>query len=150
VIMGKERFKIVPASHLFLVQDGKILLSRRYQTGWMDGSYSVPAGHIDGDETARAAGAREGLEEAGIVIAQSDLQLAHVMHRNTADTNNERVDFFFVAKQWQGELKNAEPEKCDDLSWFALSQLPDSMVPYVRAAIDAYKQGIIYSEFGWQ
>jgi hypothetical protein len=28
-------------------------------------------------------------------------------------------------------------------------QLPDGMVPYVRAAIDHYRRDVAFSEFGW-
>ena len=42
-----------------------------------------------------------------------------------------------------------EPDKCDDLSWFSLDQLPDNMIPYVKHAIECFRERIIYSEFGW-
>lgn len=38
-----ERFKLVTAVHLILTQNGKILLLRRYNTGYEDGNYSVVA-----------------------------------------------------------------------------------------------------------
>ena len=39
----------IPAVYLLLVQDGKILLIRRCNTGYQYGNYSVPAGHMEGD-----------------------------------------------------------------------------------------------------
>jgi 8-oxo-dGTP diphosphatase len=145
--MAQERFKVVPATHLFLMRGKEILLLRRYKTGWMDGSYSVPAGHIEGNETARVAIVREAKEEVSIALAQEDLKFAHIMHRYTNDRSNERVDFFFAAEKWQGDIKNGEPEKCDDLSWFNIDSLPKNMVPYVRAAIEKFRAGVPYSEF---
>lgn len=38
-----ERFKLVVAVHLILIKNGKILLLRRYNTGYEDGNYSVVA-----------------------------------------------------------------------------------------------------------
>lgn len=141
-----SRFTLIPAVHLFLIRDQKILLSRRFQTGYEDGKYSLVAGHVDGDEPARQALAREAQEEAGIVIQPDQLQLAHVMHRRS---DSERIDFFFWTADWQGQPRIMEPDKCDDLHWFPIAQLPANTVPYVRAAIEAWQRHQAYSEFGW-
>ena len=148
--MPKERFKVIPAVHVLFVKDSKVLLLRRFQTGWMDGSYSVPAGHVDGDESAAQAATREAKEEVGVTLENKDLRLATVMHRRTPEgKENERLDFFFVATKWTGEIENKEPNKCDDLGWFSISDLPQNVVPYVRFGIEAYHKGLSYSEFGW-
>ena len=144
--MTKEKFKLIPALHLFLIRDGKILLLRRFNTGFADGQYGVPAGHHDGGEPVTKGMAREAREEAGVSIDPKDLKIIHVMHKFLTD---ERVDFFFTANKWAGEPYNAEPHKCDDLSWFPLNNLPENMVPYVRKALENYQKGELFSEFGW-
>ncbi|MCB9815495.1 NUDIX domain-containing protein [Candidatus Nomurabacteria bacterium] len=142
-----KRFTYIGSSYLFLIKDNKILLQRRFQTGFMDGFYGVPAGHLDGKETAREGCAREIKEEIGIDIKPEDLEMVHIMHRKAEE--DERIDFFMTTKSYSGEIENVEPNKCDDLSWFELNELPDNIVNYVKIAIENYRDGISYSEFGY-
>ena len=142
----KQRFKLIPAVHLFLVKNDEILLLRRFNTGYEDGNYSVIAGHIDGNETATGAIIREAREEANIFIDPNNLEMDHVLHRKAEE---ERIDFFFIADKWEGEPKITETEKCDDLKWFPLNSLPKNTIPYVKFMIENYKSDNFYSEFGW-
>jgi len=142
--MAKERFKIIPSVYLMLINDNKILLSRRYNTGYRDGEYSFPAGHLDGNETFKQGMIREAKEEIGVILNPADLELVHTMDRKIP--NDERADFFFTAKKWQGEPKIMEPEKCDGLTWFDLNNLPKNTIPYIKQAIDSFLNNIIYSE----
>lgn len=106
------------------------------------------AGHIDGNESITAAMIREAKEEGGIDIHPEDLRTVHALHR-LAEDGKEYIDFFFTTEQWEGEPHIMEPDKCDDLSWFRLDALPENMVPYVRFALEKYRAGEPFSEFGW-
>lgn len=139
--------KIPVAVHLILFNKNKILLSRRYNTGFQDGKYSLVAGHIEGNERIKQAMIREAMEEANIILDNEKLEIVQVMHRK--NETEERIDYFLVAEQWDGALKNNEPYKCDDLRWFYLEQLPENMVEYVRYALTCYLKKINYTEFGW-
>jgi mutator protein MutT len=132
--------------HLFFIRDNSILIARRKNTGYRDGEYSVPAGHLDGGETVVTAGVREALEEVGLQLNEADLKFVGVMHRVEDD---ERVDFFLRVQRWQGEPFNNEPDKCDDLQWVDMAALPENMVPYVRRAIHNHLHGVVFDEFGW-
>jgi len=142
-----ERFKLLSAVHLFLIKDNKILLQRRFNTGYEDGNFSVPAGHLDGNESASKAMAREALEETGIIVDPENLRVIHTMHRLTP--KDERIDFFLTASEWQGEPVIKEPDKCDDLQWFPINQPPSNTIPYIRFAIKQYEAKNTFSEFGW-
>lgn len=145
--MPREYFKIVPACYLILMKDNKILLLRRQNTGYEDGNYSFIAGHLEGNESFKQAMIREAKEEAGIDIDLEKLEVIHVMHRSTKNNENERVDVFLKADEWGGEIQNMESHKCADLTWFALDDLPDNIVPCVRQAVECVKGNCFYSEF---
>ena len=132
--------------HLLFIRGDQILLSRRFNTGYRDGEYSVPAGHLDGNETVIAAGMREANEEIGVTLEANDMAFSSIMHRNEGE---ERVDFFVHVHKWSGEIVNAEPDKCDDLRWVRVNELPDNTIPYVRRAIENHLNGITFDEFGW-
>ena len=140
------RAKFPVTVHLLFFRKNHVLLLRRFNTGYGDGQYSVPAGHLDGGETVIAAAAREGLEETGIHIETNQIAFSSVLHRKDGD---ERVDFFVEVRRWQGEPVNTEPEKCDELRWVNVDMLPDNVIPYVRKAIQNHREGIRFDEFGW-
>jgi 8-oxo-dGTP diphosphatase len=142
-----EHFRPYAAVYILFVKDHKVLMLRRFNTGYQDGLYSFPAGHVDGNETLRAAAAREAKEEVGATIKVEDLEFKLVMHRQAGD--REYIDFAFLAKKWEGELENKEPEKCDDVSWFSLDEIPEKTIPYVKEVIRCYREGIAYAEFGF-
>ncbi|AKM83638.1 NUDIX hydrolase [Candidatus Woesebacteria bacterium RIFOXYC1_FULL_31_51] len=145
--MSNERFTLRAAVYLILLKEDKILLSRRYNTGWMDGKYSLIAGHIDGNESVDKAMIRESWEEAGIKIVKKDLKPATVLHRKSSD--QEYMDFFFVTKQWTGRPTIKEPNKCDDMDWFPLNNLPNNLLPHILEAIKNYQNKTPFSESGW-
>src|SRR5829696_2712913 len=145
--MRPERFRAIVAVHLLLHRGEQVLLLRRANTGYEDGNYSVIAGHLDGNETASQAMVREAAEEVGISVRPADLRFVHIMHRKEAAEADERIDLFFAATRWQGEPVIGEAEKCSELRWASLDALPSTMVPYVRSALDQYRQHQPYAEF---
>lgn len=123
------------------------MLLQRKNTGYQDGKYGLPSGHMDGGELATHAAAREAKEETGVVINPADLKFVHATHRLDAGVSSERVEFFFEASKWQGEPVNAEPEKCSDLAWFSVTELPAATIPLVRRVIQLSDTGVRYSEY---
>ena len=142
--MSRRTFPVTV--HLLFIDENKILLARRFNTGYRDGGYSVPAGHLDGNETVIAAGIREAKEEVGVTLNAEDMAFSSVMHRVEGD---ERVDFFIQIQKWSGEIINAEPDKCDDLRWTNLNDLPANIIPYVARAIHNHLNNVKFDEFGW-
>ena len=136
------------AVFLIFRKDKQIFLIKRANTGYKDGFWSLPAGHVDPDESFKQAGVHEAQEEVGVVFSTDDLQFQHAMHRMNSDKSN-RVNVFFKVKDWQGELHNAEPEKASEAGWFEIDNLPEPMVAYVKRALKHIDKGVFYSEEGW-
>lgn len=144
-----ERYKMKVATYLMPIRnENEILLSRRFNTGWMDGVYSLIAGHLDGDESVHDAMIREAFEEGVIVVKKEDLIPATVLHRKSADA--EYVDFFFMVKNWEGEIVIGEPNKCDEMTWYSIDELPENILPYIKEVLENYKKGISFSASGWE
>jgi 8-oxo-dGTP pyrophosphatase MutT (NUDIX family) len=140
------RAKFPVTVHLLFFRGEQVLLLRRFNTGYADGLYSVPAGHLDGGETVLAAARREAEEETGLRLDPDQMAFSSVIHRME---DQERVDFFVHVLEWQGEPVNTEPDKCDELRWANVDDLPESVIPYVRAAIENHRAGLPFLEFGW-
>ena len=144
--MKEERYKFICAVYLLLIKENQILLLKRANTGYEDGKYSLVAGHMDGNETIKQAMIREAREEAGIIIYEEDIKIATFLHRKT---DPERFDFFLQCKKWNGEVENKEPDKCSELNWYDINNLPSNIIPCVKKAIENYQNNIMFDNFGW-
>lgn len=139
-----SRVALVPASYVFLRRGERVLLQLRRNTGYMDGFWTAgAAGHVEAGESATAAAAREVLEELGVTVRPGDLSAAAVMQRTdgTGTPREQRVDWFFTCERWSGDVRIMEPEKCAELRWFALDDLPEAVPEYESLALDAIRAG---------
>lgn len=84
------------------MKDKKVLLLRRFNTGYQDGNYSFPAGHVDEGESVADTLVREAKEEIGVGIKKKDINLAHVMHRKGTSQSDERLDACLGKLRFQG------------------------------------------------
>ncbi len=145
---GSDNRHMVRTAVFAIVEDAdRILLCKRAHTGYKDGWYTVPSGHLEPDETVQEAVARELKEEAGLQADAADIDVVHVCH------NYDELEYFtFYArvKKWSGEPTNAEPETCSEVAWYPKNQLPENMINYVRDALARIDRGEQYSNWGWK
>ncbi|MGH3402045.1 MAG: NUDIX hydrolase [Streptosporangiaceae bacterium] len=142
-----RRHKLTGDVHLLLLNpEGLVLFGRRQNTGFEDGAWHVPAGHLEAGESVVQALIREAKEEVGVTIAPEDVEFAHIMH---SSSSGGRAAFFFTVRQWDGTPENREPEKCSGLAWFPLDALPDHLIGYCRTALDHIAAGEHFSVYGW-
>jgi 8-oxo-dGTP diphosphatase len=153
-----DRFVLVPASYVYLLRetdgtDGgagtEVLLQLRQGTPYMDGHWAAAAaGHVERGETAYDAARREAAEELGLTSLELDFEFT--MHRTRGgEAIDERVDWFFTVRAWQGEPRVMEPEKCGELRWCRLDALPTPMVPHEEFALSRLGSGERYLTHGF-
>ncbi|GAA1119492.1 methyltransferase domain-containing protein [Streptomyces javensis] len=140
-----RRHREIVDVHLILRRGGDVLLARRANTGYADGLLHAPSGHVEDGEDVRAAMVREAAEEIGVGLGPDDVRVVLVL-QHKAPTGDARTGWFFEAElgeRGEGGLEpvNREPEKCSELGWFPLDALPDDMVAYCRAGLEAYRAG---------
>ena len=61
--MAQERFRAPLAVFIIFQKEDQIWLQRRANTGYRDGEYDVPSGHVEVGEAMSAAAVREAKEE---------------------------------------------------------------------------------------
>lgn len=136
-----NKFAIPIGVHLILQDEfsQKILLMKRYSTGYDDGIWSFPAGTIEGNESLRYALCREAMEEIGIKIQEENLIFLGIIHKLEED-NYENLAIYFKATQWSGNPENREPHKCSELAWFDGNNLPKNLSPACAYFIQKWKE----------
>lgn len=147
----REHFKCLSAVFPIIMRtkNGKrqVLLLRRKNTGYMDGMWDFAgSGHVEENETAMQAAARECKEELGITVKQSDIRFAHLSHRVGLNGARTYYDIYFVIERYTGEAYIAEPDKCTGLQWFDVGELPEDFIGIRKQALMMYFDSKYYSE----
>lgn len=140
----EERFKIAICVDLMISRDlgqGKeILLMKRKNTGFNDGEYELPGGHLEANEDLFEAMIREAKEELMLNINRKSLKIATLMHHYTGNRLN--VIFKLDGKNLNPQI--GEPNKCESLDWFNIQQLPNNITSKMRAIINNVAAGTLY------
>lgn len=136
-----DHHSVFCAVYCLLYKEGKILMYRRANTGWEDGKYGVPAGHLEKDENILEAAKRELMEETGLNVEIKDLELVLTGQRKS---NNEYIDIFFIVKKYSGNPGFTEENKSDDMIWADPDNLPENTLDMIKLALDKIKNNEKY------
>ena len=140
-----EREKFLSSIYLIIKnENGQILLQRRQGTKLWPGFLALPAGHIDEGENAYEAAVREASEELGITISKTDIIDTFVVNRKNKSLPS-YYDVYFELKGYEGTITIKEPEKCSELVWANIDDLPEDIIDFEREAIVNNLNGIKFS-----
>ena len=141
--MNREKF----LSSIYLIiknNEGKLLLQRRQGTKLWPGFLALPAGHIDEGENAYEAAIREAKEELNIIISQDNIIDTFVVNRRNKSLLP-YYDVYFEINDYKGDIIINEPEKCSELKWYGIEELPEDMIEFEKIALLNKKKGIKFS-----
>jgi 8-oxo-dGTP diphosphatase len=131
--MEKIRPKI--AVNIFVIRDNKILLGMRKNTAG-DGDWGLPGGHLEFMEHLSEGAKRELEEETG--LKTNDLSFLQMINDPRTEDNTHYLHVNFITKDFEGEPRLMEPDKCYEWKWFDLNSLPKNIFIGHRRCIPAF------------
>lgn len=129
---------------LFIIKDDKLLLVEH--TKQQETFYTLVGGKVEPGELCKQAAIREADEEAGIIIQDEHLVFAHAISRKI-DAHTSSLVIFFQVTDWSGKPFNHEPSKHTEVAWHSIEQLPLSLRPHHKQALELWKDTVYYSEY---
>lgn len=138
-LLRKKTLKV----RLVLKKDNKILLLRQMTNNRV--KHTLPGGKVEHLEALKEALIRECKEEINIRLKESNLAIVHTLQK--IKPKEDRLTFYFEAKEWEGYLKCLETEKFKGLDWVDLNDLPKTTsgtVVHVLQEINNQKQYSYY------
>jgi len=124
--------------------DGKVLIGKR--KGGHAPYYSIPGGQLNLGETFEAGAIREVKEETGRDIKNPEV----IAVTNNLETYQSEglhcISVILLVREFSGELKIMEPEKCAEWLWADPKNLPTPHFDASRMAIDCYLGKVFYKK----
>jgi mutator protein MutT len=130
----------VSVGALIINDNGEVFLTKRSQNAKNErGHFEAPGGGVEYGETLEEAVRREMREEHGIEIDILE-QFPAADHLIPAD-HQHWVATTFLAKVSEGSTPQImEPEKCDEIGWFTLDNLPRPLSIITKHDLEEYKK----------
>lgn len=142
--MGKNNFRV--SVNLILKKGQRVLLMRRFNTGWNDGKYALMGGHVEDNENPVDAVLREAKEELGLTLRAENLT-----YKMTMPVYPDHIYIYFECENFDGTPVNNEPNECDDIQFFDIDSIPKNIIEADKQALkDIYAKLSTFDTFGYQ
>jgi 8-oxo-dGTP diphosphatase len=147
----EEKKKVGVGVGVMILKEDKVLLGRRSDDPEKadselsgEGTWTMPGGKMEFDESFEEAAMRETAEETGIVLDKKKLKLISLNNDKTENAHFVTIGFFY--ENPDGEPKVMEPEEIIEWKWFDLKNLPLKVFFPSAKIIKNYLNNIIYKE----
>ena len=79
-------------------------------------------------------------------MKMADLSFAHLSPRVNDSGGRTYYDMYFIVSEYDGIPKIMEPDKCSELKWFKINDIPNDIMDIRKIVLDNYRDNIQYSE----
>ena len=123
----------------------EILFQKRQNTGFRDGQFQLPSGHVEWSESIKDSIIRELQEELWIGVLENDIEIAHIAHV----ISSERVYFNIYANilKYVWDIVNLESEKCSEIGFYTFQEIENNPdFQYEIETLKSIEMWYIFSE----
>jgi ADP-ribose pyrophosphatase YjhB (NUDIX family) len=120
---------------VFVFKEGKVLLGRR-KGAHGAGDWAPPGGHLEFGESIEDCAKRELYEETALRALSMQ---TGAWSNDVIDGTKHYITFFAVVKDFEGEPKLLEPQKCEEWLWFSMDALPSPLFLPASSFLAQYK-----------
>ena len=122
-------------------KEGSVFLARRGPKAKNEqGLWEFPGGSVEFGETLAQALKREMFEEYGIQVSVGGL--VDVVDHILPQEHQHWVSPSFICQILSGEPYIREPEKCTEIGWFGMNQVPNELTQITRLNLEHYRQAL--------
>ena len=110
----------------------------------LEGTYTLPSGNINYNESFEDAAIRKTKEESNLDIKKEDLNLVSI-----SDDKNEYAHYVtigMIANKYSGEVMLKDSEEFVSYDWFDIDNLPSNLCEPSRKIIKNYLNNRIYNK----
>jgi 8-oxo-dGTP diphosphatase len=107
---------------VIIFKDHMVLLGKRKMSHG-DGTWALPGGHLEFNETIEDCAKREVFEETGLFI--KNIRYGAFTNDVFSEAQKHYITLFVVSEYDYGILELREPYKCHEWAWFSWRDLPD-------------------------
>ena len=130
---------------LIINENNQILLGLRAGNRGGAGTYGLVGGKAQKGESIEQACKREIFEEVGLTVEVEDLEVINLFTtQSTPDVMFYQIGV--VVKAFKGEPQNMEPNKCDEVKFFDLDNLPENLFLGTKGNIELYLKNKFYDK----
>ena len=129
---------------IIIVNDrGEVLIGRRINIHAP--YYAIPGGHLEVGETFEAGAIREIEEGTGLMIKDPRVIAITNNLETFKESGKHHISVGLLATEFDGELRNMEPEKCEGWLWVNPRELPKPLFDASQKCIECYLEGKFYN-----